>query len=207
MFISFDFWNTIGLPNPLYRKYLNNFLIDNFGEESVDTYTDLKRKLNKIAEQTGECTTAYNNCQNLIKILDSDMDTDYLLSFFQHAALLHPPIIDDSLFDVLNKMNQIYGITSNTDFICGDTLLQIINNRINLKSVVFSDQFGKAKPHNDIFHQTYVNFSTISTINKSDVIHIGDSIPCDIEGSQKYGFKSIFVNNPSETLLKLKELI
>jgi len=77
------------------------------------------------------------------------------------------------------------------------TKLRNCNLEKYFKKVICSEDVGRQKPHNDIFHYS------LSSLNarKTESIMIGDDYEVDILGANNFGFKAIFFN-PNNIVVK-----
>lgn len=94
-------------------------------------------------------------------------------------------------------------ISSNTGFIEGKTINATLKN-LNISEYfdfcIFSDEIGLSKPSSDFFEKVFEQTS----LDKLEVLHVGDNLKADYEGALKYGFKALHINNQQYTLNDIK---
>ncbi len=115
-----------------------------------------------------------------------------------------------SVLDYLKQKKMIMGVVSNSLFhqkILADKLDSF--NLLNYFSFVLSSQdVGFRKGSSLIFEKAYQELLNIdSTINKCDVIFIGDNYKLDYESSMNYGFNAIWFHNMKDLLNDIKEIV
>ena len=98
----------------------------------------------------------------------------------------------DGVPEILRKLSKNYrlGIISDTGLGKGNVLRALLE-RDNLLSYfshfTFSDEFGRSKPHPDVFTATLKGLNT----KAHQAVHIGDLRHTDIAGAKKAGMRSI----------------
>lgn len=217
--LSFDFWNTIGKPNLTFSAERNRVLAGLFGttvEEAGRTYTAAKTRL--IAE--GECSGLDHGQDHGIKMLcemfgQPDTTDDIratIASEMERLFSLHPPTIETSLVNLLYKAH-LSGITlsigSNTDIIMGQSIVDHVVGRLPFDFAVFSDEVGVYKPNPEFFTLILDGARRVNNrvTDYGDIIHIGDSMVCDIGGAVGVGMRHAHVIDADNTSQVLSNLL
>lgn len=130
--------------------------------------------------------------ENTINMFHSNANVDELCQMM-FERWIRPPIFDESILFFENRPVPIY-IVSNID-------TSDINEAIKYHNLspdgVFTSEDAKAyKPRKEPFELAL----NVSGLNINEVIHIGDSITCDINGASALGIKSLFINRYNTTL-------
>ncbi|TCP90155.1 putative hydrolase of the HAD superfamily [Cricetibacter osteomyelitidis] len=60
---------------------------------------------------------------------------------------------------------------------------------------------GRAKPHQDLFHQTAEYFN----ISPQEILHIGDDLTTDVKGAINAGCQSVWLNLSGNSLVQFRE--
>lgn len=194
--ISFDFWNTFGVPNPYYAKARNQYLYDSFGITPQE-YKVVKSELDNVAKRDG---VAYTPLQAVAQLLPYNryqkVSCKDVVWKLEELFNEYPPTVSDevkqSLVEIA-KGGHTFGIISNTNFIGGNTLHNFITQIIaeleidSLKDSeepidisssfvggIYSGLAGYSKPSSGIFIM-YRNHFTIL----QPWMHIGDDKVCD----------------------------
>lgn len=207
--ISFDFWNTLATPNPEFATQRNKVLsrfADIQPELASIIYSQTKKELDNIAETYGHgmstriCVLQFlRNLTNSIGGRDIDSAVwdrvNCAVDAIQKTALDYPPIISEDTKEMLYMLRAKYSlsITSNTNFINGATLRKVVDPEGDIfKFFIFSDEEQIAKPSPDIFFKLIKQ----SGCRPSEILHIGDSQACDINGAQRLDIGHLLINNP-----------
>jgi len=103
------------------------------------------------------------------------------------------PIVYEDTFEVLNALNDQYKLLLLTN---GSPDLQ--NTKLNITPglipyfdhIIISGNFGKGKPHPSIFEHALNQLS----VNKDEVLMVGDNLMTDILGANQVGIKSVWIN-------------
>jgi putative hydrolase of the HAD superfamily len=88
-------------------------------------------------------------------------------------------------------------VISDTGFTPGRVLRTVlqINGLLNYFDVfVFSDEFGKSKPH----RETFMHVADILNIKPDEMVHIGDNERTDVGGALSTGMKAILFTKGKE---------
>ncbi|HQJ75451.1 MAG TPA: HAD family hydrolase [Bacteroidota bacterium] len=204
--ITLDFWDTIFKMDfeidlnayriqkleEIIRKYGYNFQKEKIFEVYKDVHKEFDRKW------IDECYTMTTS--EVLKLILSKLqlsisvnDFEYLVKIFQEAILLNPPSVMDGSKQAIIELYKEYklGIISDTGFSPGKILRNILkeNGLIDYFSVlIFSDEYGKSKPHPDNFLYAAKELG----VDISSLAHIGDNERTDVIGAISAGAKGIF---------------
>ncbi len=209
--LSFDFWNTIGKPNLTFSAERNRILALMFGtsvEEAGRTYTATKTRLIAEGEASGLDHGQDHGIQMLCEMFGRSETSDEfkagIAADMERLFALHPPTIDSVLVNLLYKAH-LSGITlsigSNTDIIMGQSIVDHVVGRLPFSFAVFSDEVGVYKPNPAFFALIRDRAAKVNNrVNDyADIIHVGDSMVCDIGGAKSVGMRHAFVKNAEET--------
>ena len=204
--ITLDFWDTIFKMD--FEIDLNGYRIQKL-EEIIKKYgftfpqekiIEVYKEVHKIFDHKWieECYTMTTS--EVLKLILSKLqitisldDFEYLVKTFQEAILLNPPSVMDGSKQAIIELSSEYklGIISDTGFSPGKILRNILkdNDLIDYFSVlIFSDEFGKSKPHPDNF----LFAAKELRVDISMLAHIGDNERTDVMGAITAGAKGIF---------------
>jgi len=124
------------------------------------------------------------------------------------------PFVYDDTFEVLDIINNHYKLLllTNGSPDLQKTKLDITPELIPyFDHIIISGTFGKGKPHPSIFEHAVSQLS----INKDEVLMVGDNLMTDILGANQVGIKSVWINRhdkprneviPTFEISNLKEL-
>ena len=211
--ISLDVWNTLLIPNVQFAVERTKFLAEYFDvseEIAKIKFTKTKNILEEISKVRGICISQPAIFALLINQFNNEninADGNELRKMFITLFQKYPPILLNSTKYELERINKntdiTLGITSNTGFISGVFISHFINSQVDVdfKVNLFSDLVTFAKPSMEIFKMhfdalnnwTYVN--DLPKIEKSEIIHIGDNIDCDVIGAINFGFEHQWIND------------
>lgn len=218
--ISLDLWLTLIKSAPDFKPLRNKLFAQYFKirqtEEAVkNAFRHFDLLFNSINEKVGR-NVQYS--EMLFVILDNlgvntaevslhDMEAYYRemeALFLQH----HPLFIDPATINVLTYLQDkgiSLNILSNTGFILGSTLRKLIIH-LNIESYfcfqLYSDEMGCSKPSEKAFGQVFQETQKIKTITRKAILHVGDNLKADYDGSLKFGFNALLLDNEN-TLSKL----
>ena len=206
--ISFDLWLTLIKSNPDYKIKRSQLLAEFFDIPfDANHINSTVRKhdvlFNRIAEITGR--HIYQGHMWLIILGDlgcnvAEITQERLTEFYRLQEKLFlensPILIDEESDKTLNKLTA-HGITinllSNTGFIEG-RLLRIVLAGWGLEKYfsfqLYSDETGFSKPGPAAFESLFDNIQKINSVNRSEVLHIGDNKIADVAGAEKFGLSA-----------------
>ena len=132
----------------------------------------------------------------------------------QNLFLRFPPHIPENTIKgikLLKSRGITVSISSNTNFISGQTINEVFEKAgLDFDFLLFSDlqasrNFNTSKPHPLFFSEVFENANIMhnNTLNRENVLHIGDDSICDFEGAKKFGFQAFQV----ESAIHLAEVI
>lgn len=222
--ISFDFWNTFGVPNPYYAKARNQYLYDNFGITSQE-YKEVKAELDNVAKRDG---VAYTPLQCVAQLLPynryREVSCKDVVSKLEELFNEYPPTVSDEVKQSLKQIalsGNTFGIISNTNFIGGKTLHNFVTQiiaEIEMDSImdshghievsssfvgaVYSGIAGYSKPSSGIFIM-YRNGFNIT----QPWMHIGDDRVCDGGAVSAVGASASIISTQAEILEYVKGFI
>lgn len=209
--ISFDLWLTLIKSNPDFKKNRNLLFKDFFEVDySIDKVSEVVRYYdvlcNNINEKTGfniDTYEIYYFILNALNVNINDFEIEKLSQFYKETELLFmklkPELIYPKihlLFKEIVEQEKTISILSNTAFIKGDTLRKLISyydleNYFSFQ--IYSDETGYSKPNKEIFQLVYNKITSIKSIAKKDVLHIGDNKKADYNGAIMFGFDALLI--------------
>lgn len=220
--ISFDFWNTLAIPNLAYSKERTRMLATSLSLEESEAkrlYTSTKRFLDTAAELTGFGTTR----ENALHLMHANRPGGKVLC---DSALRNTGIMMDGLFSdnrptipaelpgLLRQLSERgigLNILSNTNFTRGETLRECVlfpafGDLFDF--MLFSDEHELAKPHTEFFGKVFTGAQKRhGYIYPSHILHIGDNEITDVFGANRMGMSSMLVEDPNDLVTQLKNLI
>ena len=208
---SFDLWLTIIKSNSGFKVKRDHLFRDFFSIEQPFEFVQKQVRyydllLNRISEKTGlhvEREIAFLLILDALGKDENGISTEDLNSFFYQVDQLFlenmPVLLWENIENILIRIKdagKTSSILSNTAFIYGHSLTKVIDH-FGLSSyfsfMIFSDDKKISKPNIKIFDEVYKEANQIRTINKKDIIHIGDNIIADFYGAKKFGFSAQLV--------------
>ena len=212
--ISFDFWGTLAVHNPEYSIARTAYLADLFGLSHDDAdarYKKIKRAYDYQAVNFGTATTPIVAVKRLIEGMRLTRPTNAVEIMLDLSSLArrHLPILGRDIHAALNVAANHFTlcITSNTNFIGGDTLRRVLVG-IPITHYGFSDEVGLSKPDSDFFRTTLLGAQKVNpAIRSYEMTHIGDHEICDIKGAKKVGMEAILVTDPDHTAITVRQLV
>lgn len=224
--LSFDFWNTLAVPNLEFSAARTRVIADYYGipvEEAKRVYTSVKKFADTAAELTGFGTTR----ENVMKLLNAQMpkekrlndeDLEIMAGVFDDLFVAFPPTVPERLVHLIKELRSrgiTINILSNTNFIRGETLQREVIEASFGKHVfnfqMYSDEFEMAKP-NEEFFLTMIRFATRVARDgqgcmRYEICHVGDNDITDIQGGESVNVQTLKVNDPHDLVAKLEELL
>lgn len=207
---TFDFWNTLGYPNPDFTKARNSILAERLKikeDEAGRLYGIFKGESENFTESTG---SAYYGLRQAISFYQKNMpeDTDaelVVLSGIEDYARIceefkhNPPeILIEPVYLAHKETETGVGIISNTNFISGATILETLPNEMfdYLDFTLFSDLVGVSKPYYEIFYygKKIIEKKYHVKVLAENIHHFGDSIKCDVDGAKGAGFNGHLIH-------------
>jgi len=123
---------------------------------------------------------------------------------FQTLFLENPPsLYDDNTFralDILSDIVPVLTIGSNTGFILGETIREVLRKQkvyFMFVDEYFSDEIELAKPNPAFFG--YI--TTRSRFVTKEILHVGDNPIADGFGPTQIGMQSMIINSNDKTIM------
>ena len=209
--ISFDLWLTLIKSNPEFKNK-RNLLFKDFFEvnSSIEKVTDVVRHYdvlcNNINEKTGlniDTFEIYYLILNALNVNIDEIGIERLSHFYKEAEMLFMKFKPDLtypkvqlLFKEIIEQEKTISILSNTAFIKGTTL-RVLLKHYELDNFfsfqIYSDETGFSKPSNEIFKLVYNEVKSFKSIEKKEILHIGDNRIADYNGALNFGFDALLV--------------
>lgn len=209
---SFDLWLTIIKSNPEFKGKRDRLLKEFF---SLDQDLEEIRKevryydmlFNRISEKTGfhiEREVAFLLILKTLGKDEEEITKESLSTFFTEVDRLfleyRPVLLWENIEEILIKIKnegKTANILSNTAFIHGQSLVRVLED-LGLKSylsfMIFSDIEKVSKPNPKIFQTVFRKVNELKTVDKGEILHIGDNMIADFEGAKKFGFEAKLIN-------------
>ena len=225
--ISFDMWNTLITPNPEYGAARANAIAELLGipveivriaysevHKQADTFQDTLgisidhyaliysfiERCGVIADKNllAQETILYPEiCKRVINLLNTTFDA--------HHPTFGEGVIE--MFDELVEHDFKFGIISNTSFVRGRWLYELLRKEMHadffkhVNFLLWSDETGMAKPSGKMFRTA----KFISKRNK--MIHVGDNIHTDGSCIHNGYDQFIYTPNPNSTRARVEEFV
>lgn len=223
---SFDLWLTLIKSNPYFKIERTKIFHRDFNPsgKSIDEVAKAFRQVdlmcNAVNESTGKNIDADEMYLMVISLINdnqlslADIDAGKLYKdmeklLFYYLPLVYSPVTISTLQHLKNKTGSTFSLLSNTGFIKGATLKNVL---VELKLSeyfdfqLYSDEVGMSKPNPAFFDLMLQNIQHVNTnkdISLNDIIHIGDNARADIEGAKAAGIKSLLINSNNQSILAL----
>ena len=209
--ISFDLWLTLIKSNPDFKQNRNQLFKD-FFEIPIDIDAVAKAIrhydifCNDTNQRTGLNFDTFEIYYLILDALQVDLNkicTEKLTGFYQECETLFleykPILIFEDIEDILKEIKNkglTTNILSNTAFIRGATLRKLIDY-YGLTSYfdfqIYSDETGLSKPNPKMFKMVFEQANKFKSINKNQILHIGDNPIADYNGALNFGFNVLLV--------------
>ena len=209
--LSFDLWLTLIKSNPEFKSKRNLLFKEYFNIDcSLEKVTEVVRYydvlINNTNEKTGlnvETYEIYFLILNALNVKIEEIEIEKLDDFYKETELLFmqfkPNLIYPQihiLFEEILNQNKSINILSNTGFIKGNTLRKLLNHyelEQYFSFQIYSDETGFSKPNKEIFQLVYNQIEGLKSVEKKEVLHIGDNIIADYNGAIKFGFDALLI--------------
>lgn len=195
--VSFDFWNTLVRPNPLFKEkraeLIGTLFKNQFSKYEIDSaFSKIGKKYNEHQQEGNAAIPPLDLLKSVLNEIKPDSNVNLIELFNQINSLFlaYPPFIEPSFYeiiDLINEKGKTCSITSNTAFISGSVITEYLEN-CNLlhhfSFTIFSDEFGFGKPSSKIFD--YLTIRAIeckSMVDQTNILHIGDNLESDYNGA------------------------
>ena len=209
--LSFDLWLTLIKSNSEFKKKRNLlfkdfFEVDNEIEKVSEVIRYYDVLCNNINEKTGLNIDTFEIYYLILKGLNVNLEKieiDNLNKFYKETELLFMEFKPDliypkikTLFKQIVDEGKTLSILSNTAFIKGVTLRKLISY-YELESYfsfqIYSDETGFSKPSQEMFKLVYNEIKSFKSIEKKEVLHIGDNKIADYNGAINFGFDALLI--------------
>ncbi len=209
--LSFDLWLTLIKSSPEFKKNRDLLFKDFFKVDcTIEKVTEVVRyydvSCNNINEKTGlniDTFEIYYLILNALNVNINDVEIEKLSQFYKETELLFmrfkPDLIYPKiqfLFKEIVEQEKTISILSNTAFIKGATLRKLMSH-YELENYfsfqIYSDETGFSKPNNQIFQLVYNQIESLKSLEKKEVLHIGDNKIADYNGAIKFGFDALLI--------------
>jgi len=204
--ISLDFWNTLFVETrgafTFYADRRRQLLAEATAECGPFTDEQIAIACRAEAEQHHQVwrcqhrtLPARQRLSRILETLGADLGPeklDELSRAYEEGILERPPVLVDGARAALEKLSARYrlGIISDVGFSPGRVLRKVMADSGILTafdSLVFSDEAGCSKPHEEVFKQTATRLGT----GPDRIAHIGDLEHTDIVGAKAAGYRAI----------------
>lgn len=215
--ISFDVWGTLLQSNPQNNANRAIYLKEHFQLDGPlnDIQTIIKengKSINELQESTGIQVGRSEIFERLLRKFDLNLTSDNFQlvdSIFQQSFLDYPPeLIDASYLDSISALKSNYNLSilSNTVYVKGENIQKVLDSYWGagfFDFTLYSDQLGFSKPHEKVYHALIKQ----SGVASSQIVHIGDSVLCDIKGPQVHDIISSQVHSNGRSLTSVLDEI
>ena len=209
--ISFDLWLTLIKSNSEFKKKRNLlfkdfFEVDNAIEKVSEVIRYYDVLCNNINEKTGLNIDTFEIYYLILKGLNVNLEEigiDKLDQFYKETEslfmefkpdLIYPKI--QTLFKQIVDEEKTLSILSNTAFIKGLTLRKLMSH-YELENYfsfqIYSDETGFSKPSQEMFKLVYNEIKSFKSLEKKEVLHIGDNKIADYNGAIEFGFDALLI--------------
>ncbi|MFD2907571.1 HAD family hydrolase [Flavobacterium ardleyense] len=209
--VSFDLWLTLIRSNPEFKKKRNLLFKEYFEiDASIEKVTEVVRYYdvlcNSINEKSGlnfNTFEIYYLILNALHVNIEEIDSIKLNEFYRETERLFmefkPNLIYSDLDLLLKEMTEkgkTVNILSNTGFIKGNTLRKLLEYYDLTKYFsfqIYSDETGFSKPNQKMFQLVYDQVGENNTIQKQEILHVGDNAKADYDGAINFGFRALLI--------------
>jgi putative hydrolase of the HAD superfamily len=217
--ISFDLWLTLIKSNPLFKRKRAELIVDKFHPKNmnVEQIDMLIRRKDKIFDRYNEISgikiPAKYMYLNVLQSIDSQSheidveDAQWLMQQSNELFMDYPPLfINEQIPDILENLQSTtegLNIGSNTGYMEGEILRKVLKKTgiyDFFTFFVFSDEIQASKPSAAFFQSILDN----ANVHKSKILHIGDNLKTDYQGSVHFGFNALLITNSNYTLNDIK---
>lgn len=208
--ISFDVWGTILQSNPnnntnraIYLK--EHFQLDSPLSDIQKIIKDNGKSINELQESTGIQVGRSEIFERLLRKFDLNLTADNCLlvdSIFQQSFLDNPPeLIEAGYADSIASLSSSHNLSilSNTVYVKGENIQKVLDRYLGeglFDFTLYSDQLGYSKPHENVYHTLIAQSGVAST----EIVHVGDSVLCDINGPEMHGINTSQVHSNGKSL-------
>lgn len=186
--VSLDVWNTLIRTNPEFSHRRNMYLAEELSlpiETINSVYREVKDTADNVAEKNGECISSMAIYKRFLSLLGRQHYSWLKLrKGLERVFAKYPPCVLPETITTLQWLQEqgiALSIASNTNFIRGDILYNIVLNTwgVDWRFHVFSDQLLQAKPHPRFWNVVIKRAKTFVGARPWEILHIGDNKVCD----------------------------
>ena len=210
--VSFDLWLTLIRSRPEFKPLRNELFARHFGvhkpvPEIAAAFRHFDQLFNLINEKAGGNV---HYTEMLYVILDylgvpvAQISADAMDQYYRKMEILfyenHPLLIDPNtiaVLDMLKEKDCTINILSNTGFILGNTLKQLLvmlGIADYFSFQLYSDEMGNSKPSPKVYAQVLDETQKLKPLFKEEVLHVGDNPVADLGGARQFGFRSVLLD-------------
>lgn len=206
--ISLDFWGTIAMYNPVYRRELVQHFarILDVSELEAETRYKTVKDLCDLEAHDGSAVTPLIAVKRVIA--EDSVCPEQTVYDLEMLVRKNPPILDPEfpkLLDRLLDRGHIVGVSSNTNYISGSLVQSIFNLPWSFEA--YSEELGVSKPHAKFFESVLHKIGECpGWFSKSRYFHFGDNAAYD-GGSASSGIDYIPVSGTPDTVQKLYQFV
>lgn len=213
---SFDLWGTLIKSNPDFKKERSLCFFNGLNplRKPLETIEKIFRKVDLTCNAINEKTGSNIDAEEMYLMVLTEIGENYDFSQYDLATLYEtmenlllvftPCVYHDRTIETLSTLKSrgaTISLLSNTAFVKGQTLRKVLI-KIGLSEYfdfqLYSDETGFSKPNPDMFaimHRHILHLN--SNISKNEIVHVGDNKLADIQGAQRFGIRSYWVNTTS----------
>jgi putative hydrolase of the HAD superfamily len=223
---SFDLWFTLLKSNPEFKKQRALYFFKHYNplQKTIEQVELVFRQVdimcNSINEKTGDNIDAEEMYLMVIATLNNyslantEVDLKSLYQtmeqlLFNYMPQVYCPNTLPTLDNLKQKTQATFNILSNTAFVKGGTLRQVLNH-VGLAPYfnfqLYSCELGFSKPNPKIFNfmlQEAALLQPNKLLLPQQCLHIGDNVKADIWGAAQLNIASYQINTNQNTILNL----
>jgi len=223
---SFDLWLTIIKSNPTFKEERASYFYNklNRKNKSLDevkaVFKYIDDMCNNINERTGQNISSeemylmvlyqLNESLDIMEEVDmAHLNTEMDMLFFRYSPIVYSKDTKETLYELASKSNTTLNILSNTAFIKGELLRELLINLDIAKCFnfqIYSDEIGMSKPNINLYYHLVENIQTMrnkDNIQLSEILHIGDNYKADYLGAKAAGLNALLINSNDQSITKL----
>jgi len=204
--VTFDFWSTLvdGAPKPGYHAQRMARLLESIAHAGhVCTLEELdaafRRAIERVSEEARESLTdvgppgRWAAIAAELGIPEGKIGHEVLERAYDDLPTNALPDAMPHVHEAVQAMKDRgyrLGVICNTGMAGGKVLRQVLRKHHLLDYfdiTVFSNEFGRSKPHPAIFEHT---LAELGAIRASEALHVGDLEELDVEGARRAGMHS-----------------
>lgn len=225
--VSFDVWNSLISPNPEYGRARADVIAEVLGIDPQHVrvaYSELHAKADRFQDELG---ISINHDALIYSLVESCQTISGENLFVGEGKMYgglvpkvkmaleslfykHPPILGDGIINMFSELRDRsvgYGIISNTSFVKGLWLRNVLREKMpnglfdECAFTFWSDEIGMAKPSRKPFASAKILWET------RKCIHVGDNLvtdgACILHGFDEF----VHTKSPNDTYTQVKNQI